>query len=446
MPAPERALRPARTGVALVALLLVGLAPLATSQSPVNPSPVRLGGPALEVFGPFHAIPAGDERALLLIVANDGPGDVFDVEASFSPDPASGLLVVGFDNVRRLGAIPENESEGIVLTVATPQVPGGARLFVTLTSRDGSDQVATVTREIAVRIGPERVGPLDVDLVGSDYRAGEEAVLHFRLRNRSPDPLHDIALNLDTPETNQGFAGSSGFVGGLGGITSALALLEGGDVVRGGILLPRETASASVRVKISLDAPDVVPFSVRVTYGAGGFARNERFDFAVSVTGSVSIRVLDLREERDAQTDRLHLRGVLANVGAGTAWNPRVRVPPDARYAETEHVLIEDMEPNEPVSFSIPITEGPNASAEAPVIEVEWNDEFGTVRRLTLRETARAAPPEPEATWYAPLSREIEARPLIAGILGAALVLALVHLAQRIGAARKKRGEDRAGQ
>lgn len=465
MPAPSAAPR----GVAaLVTLILVaaasaGQTPPAGSGNPsFDPSagPLAIGGPDVDVFGPFRALPANEDTTLLILVGNDGPGDVTDVEVRVSPDATSGLLLVGFDNVRRVGPIVENDTVGIVLNVATPPNPGGARLFVTLSYRDDGGRPFTVTREVAVRIGPEEAGALEVELLTPEVGAGQEQTLRFQLRNRARNEwIRDLDVNVLTAETSSGLLGAGPSSGGGGlltgaGFTSAFALLEGGDLVRGGSIPPGGVATASMTVRVARHAPDVAPFSVAVTYGEDGFARAEIFDFALSVGGAVQFRVLDLREEpragsgvgAAAGSEGVQLRGVVVNTGSGTAFSPQVRVPEGGRYASTSWILIEDLEPNEPVTFRIPVSPAGDGSAGNVSFAVQWNDEFGIVRETTVSDAPTPLPPREEPTLVETWSTRAQEAPLLAGLLGAALVIAALMAARKgVGVWRRRRDEAEEG-
>ncbi|HVL49155.1 MAG TPA: hypothetical protein VM889_11400 [Candidatus Thermoplasmatota archaeon] len=443
----RRATPSARTRAALLALVFIapGLLASVAAQTPgggaVVPVQVpvdRTGGPDLRVFSPFGSIPASSRATVLFAVDNAGPGEVRNVVAAFTtaPEvtPGQGVLLVGADGIRNLGTIEEDRSKLVGVTLATPSAPGGARLIVTLTYDDAGGTRRTTVREVAVLVGPPEDDILRIEHRSPALSAGSEETLRFLVSNPSDERIADLGLVLDVagatfPTGQSGAAGATPattFPGGFPTTTNLVFPADGGDILRDETLAPGQEVAVDGRVLVGLAAPDVFPFSVTATYVVDGVARSQRFDFAARIAPSVKFRLLEVREETAG--DGLVLTGTLVNVGTGSAWNPRVRVPEGTAYEATEPKLVEDLEANEPVGFRIATSRAREARPESAIVEVEWNDDFGNVRTTPVEGEPKLLPP-PAA--QPAILQAVQSPWLWTLVLGALLLAVVAALAWR---------------
>lgn len=381
------------------------------------------GGPRLEVLAPASPLPAKERVNLFLEVVNLGPGTIRNLSVFIQPASGSGLVVVG-QLTRGLEDIPQNDSDLLVLRVATPDTEGSASLSLRFTFTGPNGETIVRERLVNVQIKPPISDPLEIERVATPLAAGGDSTVTFELRNPHDTAITDLDVLLDV-ETEIGGA----LAGGASDSVSPGS--QSSYIVQGGRLGAGETTTVDMPVLAGLRADELVTMKLTATYSLEGFRREQVFDFGARVVGDVSIRVLEAREV-DTGTG-LEVAGTVVNVGAGTAWNPRV-VAAEGSGLRSDALLIEDLEPNEAVSFRLPVQRVGDRIPGAPLFAIDWNDDYGNVvapQAISgqLAELPPAAPSRFDAirAWLAATPGVLWAFLLFEILLLAVLALAMVH-------------------
>ncbi|HLE96233.1 MAG TPA: hypothetical protein VI997_02590, partial [Candidatus Thermoplasmatota archaeon] len=288
-----------------------------------------------------------------------------------TPATGSGLVLAGDDT----WTVPPLDAGGdavLRVPLRTPSSAGPHALVATLRYTDAAGARVDAEHLLAFQVSGTTRGPLEVGLATASVAAGENATLAFSLRNAGPTAIDHLQLTIVAPA-----AGATIVAAADGGRLAAPARLEAGAVAK---------ATASVRT--ALVATDFVALQVRAAYIAGG-ARDDVFDFAIPVESPVRLRLLSLEASED------ELSGILVNTGTGTAYNPQIS------QGGSAPVLIEDLEPNEPASFRVPVA---GAAPGPTTLDVAWNDERGGLHAATVAGDARAirgaqTSDTPSAAW-----------------------------------------------
>lgn len=374
----------------VVAFLCALLVPLASAQ------PAPPGGPDVDVLSVSPALPAKERVTVFLSVVNDGPGDITDVEVDARPTLGSSIAVLG-ESLTDLGNVSDGDSGVLALRVATGDREGAAGILLSIAFLDAQGIPRAIAREVTLQIGAERSAPLRVRYVPQTLAAGAEGNLTLVAENPSDRTLRDVTIELDlSPAAGPATAGLTGAAQGLSLLRTQADLTPGarGDrLARGLSLGPGASFVMEAPVRAGLRAEDLVPFGVTATYKIDGFERSQRFDFGARVEGPVRFRVLGLREE--AVEGARELSGTLVNMGPGTAWSPRLSLAPGSGFDAGDGLLVEDLKPNEPASFRLPVEEAAGAAPNGTVgLALEWNDDQGRVLRATIPATARLLPEE----------------------------------------------------
>jgi hypothetical protein len=402
-----------------------------------EPTPVPLDD-QIDVVPPLAPLPAKSRETLFFFVENEGPGDIRDVRVSVEASGGGPLLVLGRQE-RIVGPIEADDEAVVGVLVATPAEPSITSVSVTVTYVDDAGATRTVVRPLNVQIGPPRSDPLTVEYVSSEVHSGSESFLRFRVTNPTGQHIRQLDLRMDLGNPQPGLSGADllegGNLGGLSGLAtgapSSTPLApngEGGRILRGATLAPGETREVDAPVQTALDAEDLLVFGVTATYSYDGYSRSQRFDFGIRLAGNVSLRVLDLREEQAG--DQLQLTGTIVNTGQGTAWSPLLRAAPTSGYRTFEPVLLEDLEPNEAVTFRLPVTRtSAYGDPAAPPLLLEYNDEQGRVRETPVHSEISMLPEESTESPYAP--RSLARNPWVIGALAFAAVLVVAALRRR---------------
>lgn len=417
---------------ALVAILALGALlppPTAHAQAALLSTPAAAGTPDIELLGPVSPLPAKQRTNVFLAVENLGPGAIHDVSVLVQPS-SGGLVVVG-QIERSLQDLAGNASAAMVVRVATPDVAGSATLSLTFSFTTDAGVRTSVTRSVNLQIAPPETAPLDVTTTDAPLVAGKEGNLSLRVSNPTGQRLTNLDLTLLPARTVPILSAASG-----GAKVQDLTPGNGSALLLHGAQLgPGESVSVQAPVTASLRPQDLVPFSVQASYTVNGFARDQTFDFGVRVVGDVQIRVLDAHLTRTDQG--LVLVGTVVNSGTGTAWSPRVDAAEGSGLQAERPQIVADLKPNEATDFQLPVKQV--GALGGPLLKIDWNDDFGTIRATQV--AAQPVTPPPEAPGF--FSRAWSALRGPWGLL-ALVALALlvgVEIVRRVGRAHREREE-----
>lgn len=414
--------------VVLIVLALLLASPLALAQTQDT---VTSSGPRLEVLAPTSPLPAKERVNLFLEVVNLGPGTARNVSVFVQPVAGSGLVVIG-QLVRGLEDIPQNQSDLLVVRVATPDTAGGAGLTLRFTFTGPNGETIVRERQVDVQIKPPVSDPLEIERIPTPLEAGNETTLGFVMSNPADTAITDLDVVMNV-ETSVG--GALGQIAGGGSSDSASPGSTSSLIVQGGRLEPGQTRTVEAPMLAALRADELVTMTLTATYSLEGFQREQIFDFGARVVGSVNVRVLEAREVDTGEG--IEIAGTVVNVGSGTAWNPRVSAAEESGLRSASPLLIEDLEPNDAVSFRLPVTRvGPRVEG-APLFVMDWNDDYGNIfaPRAVAGDLAELPPSPPSRleairAWFVATPGALWALLALELLIVAALAVGIMHAAR----------------